>query len=347
MVPNSDLVSYDAVVKMLDGGPGLWLADRDAPAECPEGVGAVVATSGSTSHPRSVVLSRDALHAAGVASRRWAGQDFTWHLALSPRYVAGLMVLVRSAVVGRTAFNAEPDLSALNPTGDGDAISLVPTQLHRALADRRLRERLSRMDLVLVGGAALSRELRARAGDAGVRVVETYGMSETCGGVVLDGEPLPGTEVRVDAEQRIWLRGPTLFDGYWQDADATAAAMHDGWLRTSDRGRIEHSRLMVLSRLDDIVISGGINVDLEEVRGAVLRHDADAAVLAVPDPEWGARVVVFSAGGTLDQWREVLARDLPRTWLPRQHVRLERMPRTPGGKPDRARLEALAVGDMT
>ena len=331
-----------AIREMIGGGPALWLAGGEPPA-LPDGVGAVVATSGSTGAAKAVTLSREALRAAGEASRAWAGRDLTWHLSLEPSYVAGLMVVVRAAVVDRPVIQAAPDLSELNPSGDGDAISLVPTQLYRALQAPTIAKKLAAMDLILVGGAALDDELRTRAEEAGLRLVETYGMSETCGGVVLDGQPLPGVEVRLDEQQRIWLRTPTAFDGYWEDPAGTAEVLQDGWIRTSDRGAWRDARLTVTGRVDDVVISGGINIDLAQLRAQVRSFDADAEVLAVPDREWGSRIVVFSALGDLAWWREALAETLPRTWLPRQHVALTELPRTAGGKPDRAKLQALAL----
>ena len=330
------------VSRMLDGGPALWLADGPAP-RLPRGVGAVVQTSGTTGSARRVVLSREALRAAARAARERVGGDLTWHLALPGRYVAGLMVQVRSAVAGRRAPVVPTDLEGLAPTGDGDAISLVPTQLHRALGDAAVTQRLRAFDLILLGGAPLGAGLRERAGDAGLAVVESYGMSETSGGVVWDGKPLPGVWIGL-CDGRVSIGGPTLFDGYLDDPAATAEAMEEGTLLTHDRGRWEGGRLVITGRVDDVVISGGVNVDLAEVRAAAARIDPETAVLAVPDAEWGTRVVLFAPGGDLAGWREALAGALPRTWLPRQLV-VTSIPRTPGGKPDREALSGLIAGE--
>ena len=233
------------------------------------------------------------------------------------------------------------DLEGLAPTGDGDAISLVPTQLHRALGDAAVTQRLRAFDLILLGGAPLGAGLRERAGDAGLAVVESYGMSETSGGVVWDGKPLPGVWIGL-CDGRVSIGGPTLFDGYLDDPAATAEAMEEGTLLTHDRGRWEGGRLVITGRVDDVVISGGVNVDLAEVRAAAARLDPETAVLAVPDAEWGTRVVLFAPGGDLAGWREALAGALPRTWLPRQLVGTP-IPRTPGGKPDREALNRLVA----
>lgn len=328
------------VSRMLEGGAALWLADGPAP-RLPRGVGAVVQTSGTTGSARRVVLSRDALRAAAGAARERVGGDLTWHLALPGRYVAGLMVQVRSAAAGRGTPVVPTDLEGLAPTGDGDAISLVPTQLHRALGDAAVTKRLRAFDLILLGGAPLGNELRERARDAGLAVVESYGMSETCGGVVWDGTPLPGVGVGL-RDGRVFIGGPTLFDGYLGDPTATAAAMDDGALLTRDRGHWTNGRLVITGRIDDVIVSGGVNVDLAEVRAAAARLDPETAVLAVPDAEWGRRVVLFAASGDLAGWREALASALPRTWLPRQLV-VTPIPRTPGGKPDREALNRLVA----
>ena len=330
------------VSRMLDGGPALWLADGPRP-RLPRDVGAVVQTSGTTGTARRVVLSREALRAAARAARERVGGDLTWHLALPGRYVAGLMVQVRSAVAGRRAPVVPTDLEGLAPTGDGDAISLVPTQLHRALGDAAVTQRLRAFDLILLGGAPLGAGLRERAGDAGLAVVESYGMSETSGGVVWDGKPLPGVWIGL-CDGRVSIGGPTLFDGYLDDPAATAEAMEEGTLLTHDRGRWEGGRLVITGRVDDVVISGGVNVDLAGVRAAAARIDPETAVLAVPDAEWGTRVVLFAPGGDLAGWREALAGALPRTWLPRQLVGTP-IPRTPGGKPDREALSGLIAGE--
>ncbi len=100
--------------------------------------------------------------------------------------------------------------------------SLVPTQLRRALDDEQLRGALARLDAVLIGGAAADAQLLEQAKTAGIRVVTTYGMSETCGGCVYDGQPLPGVSMEVDqATGAIWLSGPMLATGYLGDEELT------------------------------------------------------------------------------------------------------------------------------
>ncbi|MDO5083327.1 MAG: AMP-binding protein [Arachnia propionica] len=336
-------MSTHDIERMLDGGAPLWFDESPRP-EIPGHLGAVVATSGTTGSRRLVALSRHALLAAADSAIQHAG-TLTWHLALPPHHVAGLMVAVRSLRAGRPVPEAGPDLAGLRPTGCGDAISLVPTQLHRALTDPVLTGRLAAFDLVLVGGAALGDELRERSEAARIKVVESYGMSETCGGVVWDGHPLPGVGIGID-DGRVTVTGPMLFDGYLGDPEATAAALVAGRLLTRDRGHLLDGRLHIDGRIDDIVISGGVNIDLAEVRAAVTRLAPEAAVIAVPDPEWGCRIVVMDQTRDLDWWRTTLADHLPRTWLPRQHLG-HPVPLTGAGKPDRAAMTRLAEAEHT
>lgn len=335
------------VADMLEGGPAVWLSSGDPPEGLPGDVGAVVETSGSTGAGKRVVLSRRALLAAAAASRTALGADLTWHLVLPARYVAGLMVLVRSLAAGREPLLSAPDLADLRPTGHGDAVSVVATQLYRALDDPMIARRLAGFDAVLVGGSALAPALRRRAEDAGISVQETYGMSETCGGVLWDGRALPGASVELQDDTRaprgngrIALGGPTLCDGYLDDSGTIVPATSGGMLATADWGRWQDGRLIVGGRLDDVVITGGVNVDLAGVRRAVEAADPLAAVLAVPDVEWGSRIVLFATSGSLAGWRDRLSSSLPREALPRQVVVLDEVPRTAGGKPDRATLLA-------
>ena len=333
-----------------------WLGSTDAgpdagPDARPETGPAWVSTSGSSGAPKTVVLSRDAVRASAEASAAYLGGTGPWLLALPSSYVAGLNVVVRSLLAGHRPIVLGDRSPAEVPLGGG-FISVVPTQLHRWLDRPEDAQALAGLEAVLVGGGPVDASLKARARAAGVRLVATYGMAETCGGCVYDGLPLAGVGLAVAADGRLRLTGPTLFDGYLDDAEATSRVLVDGWFLTSDAGRLdEDGRLQVLGRVDDMVVSGGLNVPAAAVAARLREHPAvaGAEVVGVPDPEWGSRVVAVVAvepGGVLDleAARAWVAERHPRAWAPRALVVCPELPMLANGKADRLAVRRLAEG---
>lgn len=318
----------------------------------------IVRTSGSTGEPKDVVLSHRALLASARSSLARLGGPGAWVLSLPVSGVAGLQVLIRSILSGTTPLMAM-DFQALPaaleasraavPESGRRYTSLVPTQLHRLASDGRL-DLLTHFDAVLVGGAPMPVQLRAQAEAAGINVVRTYGMTETCGGCVYDGVPLDGVGVRVDEHGQVWISGETLFDGY------VGEPRTDDWFATADFGELVDGRLSIGGRLDEVAISGGVNVSMPAVERALRAADtvADVSVIGVDDPEWGTRVVAVVVpvdGASIDHADlrdQVVAAGLPRTWAPRETVQVENLPLLPGGKVDRQRLrEARYVKNPT
>jgi O-succinylbenzoic acid--CoA ligase len=304
---------------------GSYIADRDRvssgaagsgdPAP-DEGTALVVGTSGSTGTPKLAMLSATALAASARATHERLGGPGSWLLAMPPHHIAGVQVLLRCLAAGTDpgfvdlsdGFTSEAFTeAAAGFRGDRRYTALVPTQLVRLLDDAAATEALSRFDAVLVGGAATPPALLARAREAGVRVVTTYGMSETCGGCVYDGLPLSATTVRVDDEDRIHLGGDTLATGYLGRPDLTAEAFSvDGqgrrWFRTDDVGhRDDDGRWHVDGRVDDLITTGGLKVSPRLVEDALtgLPGIAEAVVVGARDPQWGqavcAAVILSSA----------------------------------------------------
>jgi O-succinylbenzoic acid--CoA ligase len=358
--------------------------DEDDPADPTV---AVVATSGSTGAAKGVLLHASALLASVSATHDRLGGAGRWLLALPAQHVAGLQVLLRALVGGAPPVVLDlsrgfrPDdfaEAAARLRGTRRYTSLVPTQLVRLLdAGGPGLAALTGFDAVLVGGAATPPSLQERARTEGVRLVTTYGMSETCGGCVYDGVPLDGVRVRLAAEGgadggpgsssdgpagRVLLGGPVLARGYrGRRADDGSAAggffVADGarWFATDDGGRrADDGPLEVLGRLDDVVTTGGLKVAPSAVEAALLRLPGvvEAIVVGVPDAEWGQRVVaaVVLAGGapapSMAQVRERVSADVAAHASPRQLLVLDRMPLRGPGKPDRTALARLAtLGD--
>lgn len=333
-------------------------APGDLPARVPQRVAAVVGTSGSTGSAKRVVLPTSALLAAAAAAEGALGGPGQWVLALPVHWIAGINVLVRSITMG-----ADPIVDAghgmhpgafaaatagLDPHGRRFT-SLVPAQLARLLDDHGSLAALQRYDRILVGGQATDPALLAAADAAGVSVTTTYGGTETCGGVVWDGAAIGDTAVEL-VDGRIHLRGSSLADGYLEDADRDAAAfveLDDGqrWFRTDDAGRLApDGRLEVIGRLDDVIISGGIKLDLREVLALIRSLDGagEVEVAAVDHAEWGQAPAVVVTGA-LDETaaRTALVAAVGHVAGGLRLHRVDAIPRTATGKPDRAAIARL------
>ncbi|MDR2973677.1 MAG: AMP-binding protein [Propionibacteriaceae bacterium] len=340
------LTGAGTVVRVVDQGVRPTPVDE---SDLPEGfTGALVSTSGSTGRAKTVMLSHEALIAGAEATHRRLGGGGAWINPLPVTHVAGLMTVVRAVLAGRPYVPVSARLAHLPVPPGRSYLSLVPAQLHRCLRDPVARERLASYHTVLIGGAVVDSGLRTAGEAAGITLVATYGMSETCGGAVYDGLPLDGVTIgfsydgaRADASPagRILLTTPAAFSGYLGDPTQTAATLHDHCVLTSDRGELVDGRLRVLGRIDDVVQSGGANVDLAEVQGLLDQEfHGQVACFAAPDPVWGATVVVASTNPTLEQIKARLDARLESAARPRGCLRVEAIPHTASGKLDRPAL---------
>lgn len=335
--------------RLVDGdGAARTLPD---PVPVPPEVAVVVATSGSEGAPKPVALTGRALEASARAGlARLPDPGARWLACLPTTHVGGLLVLVRGLVTGVPALvHPRFDVEAVRRAArDGEAarVALVPTMLRRLL-DAAVP--VDRFSTVLLGGAPAPPGLLPGARAAGVRVVASYGMTETAGGCVWDGVPLDGVEVAVDAGGRIAVRGPVLCAGYLRSGALVPVTDADGWFRTADLGRwLPDGRLEVRGRVDDVIVTGGEKVVAGEVAALVASHPrvAEAAVVGRPDPEWGQRVVAVVVPAdpdhppTLEDLRRHVAAAGPRAAAPRALEVVPALPRLRGGKLDRAALRA-------
>lgn len=363
----------------------------------------ILSTSGSTGVPKGAQLSGAALAASAAATEKVLGGPGQWLLALPPDHVAGLQVLLRSLAAGyepvlmdvTQPFTPAAFIDAIHHmTGPRRYCSLVPTQVRRliqALEDEdtgrtgsaggtcsagdyspaTIIEAVGSLDGILVGGAPLSPALRQACAHASWTIITTYGSSETAGGMVYDGTPLPGTSVKIQPlgtgdEGRVLLGGPTLATGYRNSDDlfrssAQAASSGervgnsnpfvDGWFVTDDIGTIRNGKLEILGRYDQAINTGGLKVLPEIVESAARRAGyADCAVLGIPSAEWGESVCLVierpreSAPHFLDREetqhiREQL--DLPSYALPTSIAIVGQIPLRGPGKTDRHALRHI------
>lgn len=328
--------------------------ERPLPDPLPvaSGVAAVVTTSGTGGALKGIELTHHNLRSAAEASEAVLGREAgdRWLCCLPVHHVAGLLILVRASLAGSSPIiHPRFDPEAIAAEQEATLVSVVPTMLLRLL-DAGVD--LSRFRRILVGGAAVAPALLRRAARAGARVVTTYGSTETTGGVVYDGVPLPGTQVKVSEAGEIALRGTTIMRGYRWRPDLTAAAFRDGWFHTADVGQLDgQGRLTVLGRSDDLIVTGGRKVAPAEVEAALREspHVADVAVFGLDDAEWGQRVVAVVVasgipGPTLEGLSRLVGGRLAGYKLPRELRLVERIPRGPSGKVSRNDLTELLRG---
>lgn len=324
-------------------------APRGDPDSNLKDVAAVFYTSGSTGRPKAVLHTRRSIEASckSVNRRLEATANDRWLCALPIAHVGGFAVVMRAWLTkAELIAGTEKDLP------EATIASLVPTMLHRLLDAGFEREKAPELRAILLGGASTSSGLLARAKRRGLNAITTYGMTETFGGVALDGLAIDEVELRIDEHGTIEVRGPMLMRGY---AGAPPLDQHQ-FFDTEDLGRFdENQRLTVLSRRTEMIISGGENVYPAEVETALEQHAYvdRACVFGVPDEEWGhvvCAVIVPAEGAPPDpavlgaDLRAHLSRVLAPFKRPRRFAITRALPETPQGKLDRAKARKEHAG---
>jgi O-succinylbenzoic acid--CoA ligase len=276
------------------------------------------------------VLTHAAVTASAIATSRRLDVDPDrdhWLACLPLAHVGGLSVVTRALITGTRL--------TVHPAFDAAAVDASPANLISLVATAMRRIDTTRWRTIVLGGAHAPADRPANA-------VTTYGMTETGSGVVYDGLPLDGVEVRI-VDGEIQLRCPMLLRCY---RDGTDPKLPDGWFPTGDLGAIDDGHVVVHGRRGDLIISGGENVWPEPVeRLLAARADvAEVGIAGVPDPEWGAIVTAFvvpadpGAPPTLDALRDTVRETLPAYCAPRNVVIVPTLPRTTLGKLRRAEL---------
>ena len=319
----------DALLLSLKGeGPALSTSDINA--EVDPRVALVVTTSGSTGNPKSVLLSKQSLLASTRATHKYlnATSGQRWSLLLPTNHIAGLNVLIRSIELGTTPVTVD---------SPADYTAIVPTQLHRALnGDATLFDHLKSCTAVLVGGGPLDKELKHQATITGINVIATYGMTETCGGLIYDGQPLDGVQVEI-RDGRIALKAPQIALGYIDGE----LLNQDGWFITNDLGQIVDGQVEVLGRVDDQIISGGEKISISAIESFLQNefNSTEIIAFAKPDKEWGETLCIAT---TTDLELSLIQSKLKEKFgahaSPKQLFKISAIPYLGIGKPDRKKL---------
>jgi O-succinylbenzoic acid--CoA ligase len=354
--------------------------DPKFPLESPD-IAVVCSTSGSTGNPRGVLLTATAIKTSAKAFADRFGKDFRWVMAMPAHRIAGIMVLTRAFlfenphVIDPSTGGARPfdpatfavtTMQAVRESkqdGRPLAVSLVPTQIGRLLESGSVGiEALLSYDLVLSGAAATPQPMLNRLRELGVKVVISYGMTETCGGCVYDGQTLNAVSISLGTKDdvepgRITISGPVIASGYRLRPDLDAVAFIENKLITHDVGKLDQNGLLhVLGRLDDVVQVGGTNVSLSAVE-AILRHHpaiSDVAVIDIADDLWGSIPMAYivlrdqnvNRANLSELIKQTVTDRIGRAATPRSIEFVEHLPMLDSGKIDRLSLRISASEDI-
>lgn len=338
-----------------DGGPVMLGIDRAA---------TVVYTTGSTGLPKAVMLSTGNHYysAQGSNGNIVLAPGDRWLVSLPLYHVGGLGILFRCVLAGATICVPTPD-DSLNEAAQRASVthlSVVATQLDRWLRAENGRQS-TRFKAVLLGGGVTPAALLDEAYGRGLPLHTTYGCTEMASQITTTppeasreqlqtaGRILPHRKVCIAQTGEILVRGPVLFQGYLEHDKITRATDADGWFHTGDLGTLDGDGFLhVHGRLDNMFISGGENIQPEEVERKLraIKGISDAVVAPIPDDEFGSRPIAFLKRAdqslTTDEIRAVLETVLPRFKVPIAfHAWPENIP-DKRGKIDRARFRSLA-----
>ncbi len=330
---------------------------------------AIVHSSGTSGRPKAAVLTYGNVYQSARASAQLLGhlENERWMCVLPLYHVGGLSIVLRSLFYGTAVeltpsspFDA-PELNRILSERPITLVSLAPTMLQRLL-DAKTRPWNPSLRLILLGGEAASSELLQRCIAENLPIAASYGLTETASQVATAmpelvrrkpgtvGKPLRQAQVRIIDEQgeeaapnaagEALVKGPSLMRGYYNDPDATAKALRDGWLHTGDIGyRDEDGDLFILQRRADLIISGGENIYPSEVEAAIRAHPQvrEAVVFGLEDAAWGqapAALIEPVAGASLtaEAIIEFARGRLAGYKVPRHIAFLARLPRGASGK---------------
>ena len=332
---------------LADEGPAITLGPISVET-VPSEIAVVVSTSGSTGDAKEVGLSAAAIFASAKATNKFFGASAgqTWSLLLPLTHIAGINVLARALELGTVPIDAR-GITSKYP--DADYTAIVPTQLFRALnGDGDLLAHLQSAKSVLVGGAALDKNLGDQARTAGINIVESYGMTETCGGCVYDGLPIGDTSVEINKDGLIKISTASLATTYLNDVSGWSSKLEDGYFLTSDLGEIKGGKLTVTGRADDVIVTGGENISLTKVEEVIRNTFAgiECAAFAIADQQWGQALHLAIAGSVkpeISLINQSLSSQISAAAKIKGAIYLDQLPRTALDKVNRQELANLAL----
>jgi len=301
-----------------------------------------VKTSGSTGEPKRMMVEKRRMMNSARITCDFLGlkPGDTALLCMSLNYIAGKMMVVRSIERNLKLITVEPSGHPLTEDSKYDLVAMVPMQVYNSLQVPEEKERLMQIKHLIIGGGAIDETMEEELRDFPNAIWSTYGMTETLSHIALrrlNGkeasewyEPFPSVKVRLNEEGCLVIDAPEVCEET---------------LVTNDIAEIEASgrRFRILGRKDNVICSGGIKIQTEEVERTLKPYlDAPYMISKRPDPKFGEIVVLLTEGDISDA-REACERILPKYQQPKDYFRVDRIPLTETGKPARKEAEKLAL----
>ena len=321
----------------------------------------LVHTSGSTGKPKPMWVEKQRMLNSAHITCDFLGlrPGDSALLCMSLDYIAGKMMVVRSIERKLRLFSVKPSGHPLSDESltkmvemDFDFVAMVPMQVYNTLQVPQERERLSRIKHLIIGGGAiddaLAEELRSLPG----AVWSTYGMTETLSHIALrrlNGEeasewyqPFDSVGVSLNSDGCLVIDAPLvcsepLVTNDIAEIKQQETSSHSSYASSSLKTSSPHVLFRIKGRKDNVICSGGIKIQIEEVENLLRQHlDAPFLLAKKKDEKFGEIAVLVTESGDLEGVEAICRQVLPKYWVPRQYLHFDQLPMTETGKPKRA-----------
>lgn len=321
----------------------------------------LVHTSGSTGKPKPMWVEKQRMLNSAHITCDFLGlrPGDSALLCMSLDYIAGKMMVVRSIERKLRLFSVKPSGHPLSDESlakmvemDFDFVAMVPMQVYNTLQVPQERERLSRIKHLIIGGGAihdaLAEELRSLPG----AVWSTYGMTETLSHIALrrlNGEeasewyqPFDSVGVSLNSDGCLVIDAPLVCSEPLVTNDIAEIKQQETSSHSSDassslKTSSPHVLFRIKGRKDNVICSGGIKIQIEEVENLLRQHlDAPFLLAKKKDEKFGEIAVLVTEYGDLESVEAICRQVLPKYWVPRQYLHFDQLPMTETGKPKRA-----------
>lgn len=306
----------------------------------------LVHTSGSTGKPKPIWVEKSRMEASARITCDFLGlqEGDTALLCMSLDFIAGKMMVVRSLVRGLELIVSSPSGHPLSNEkwkeigmNDITFAAMVPLQVYNSLQVPEEQERLKRIKHLIIGGGAIDDELAQALKTFPNAVWSTYGMTETLSHIALRR-----------------LSGNDSSDWYTPFSSVNISLDHDGCLvidaplvcteilKTNDIAEIRNGQFRILGRKDNVIVSGGVKIQMEEVERLLKQHIKNPFLITKRKDNKFGEIVVLLTTDNIDEAKAICVRVLPKYWQPRAYLSIKEIPSTPTGKPARKEAERIA-----